>query len=172
LLNYLHPSSDPATLCSEVPYVPVGLFKSYELLSIPREDVQMVMTSSGTTGQQVSRIYLDRTTAMRQTTALSRIMQEVLGPQRLPMLIIDSRAILQNRQSLVKCSHGRVKYSHDNLLMLVRGMVGAQLVHRVRPIIYKNPRNVLAAQNYPYRTAVSSLALLPTASERLFALFR
>src|SRR5439155_7628567 len=42
LLNYLHPSSDPATLCSEVPYVPVGLFKSYELLSIPREDVQMV----------------------------------------------------------------------------------------------------------------------------------
>jgi hypothetical protein len=100
LLTYLRLSEKPATRYCEVPYVPVGLFKSHELLSVPREDVQMVMTSSGTTGQQVSRIYLDRETARRQTIALSRIMQYVLGPQRLPMLIIDSRAILANRQSL------------------------------------------------------------------------
>jgi len=63
------------------------------------ESVYKVLTSSGTTGQQVSRVYLDTATARLQSAALARIMTHVLGPARLPMLIIDSRSVLSNRSS-------------------------------------------------------------------------
>jgi Acyl-protein synthetase, LuxE len=76
----------------EIPYIPVGLFKSHRLSSIPRDQVFKTLTSSGTTGQQVSQVVVDRETARRQTIALSRILQHVLGPDRLPMLLIDNVA--------------------------------------------------------------------------------
>jgi len=100
IVDHIYPSAAPARRYADLPYLPVVLFKSRELVSVPPREVQLVMTSSGTTGQQVSRIYLDRETARRQTIALSRIMQEVLGPQRLPMLIVDSRDKIMDRQTL------------------------------------------------------------------------
>jgi hypothetical protein len=45
----------------------------------------------------VSRIVLDRETARLQTIALSRIMTSVLGPERLPMILIESEAVLKDR---------------------------------------------------------------------------
>ncbi len=82
---------------ADVPWLPVGLFKSHELVSIPPADVFKTMTSSGTTGQAVSRIILDQRTADLQTRALARIMTSVLGPDRLPMLILDTKSIIKNR---------------------------------------------------------------------------
>jgi hypothetical protein len=83
----------------QVPFIPVQLFKRYELRSVPEEQVFKVLTSSGTTGQQVSRIVLDRDTAAAQTTALVRIVQQFLGKARLPMLVIDHPGVIKNRQS-------------------------------------------------------------------------
>ncbi len=77
--------------------IPVRLFKEYELRSIPSEQVVKTMTSSGTTGQQVSKIYLDRETSVRQSKVLSKIVSDFTGKARLPMLIIDSKAVLKNR---------------------------------------------------------------------------
>ena len=57
----------------ELPFLPVRLFKEFELLSVPREDVVKTMTSSGTTGQQKSKIFLDRTTSANQTKCLTKI---------------------------------------------------------------------------------------------------
>ena len=48
----------------QLPPLPVRLFKEFTLKSIPDEAVTKTMTSSGTTGQQVSRIYLDRGQAL------------------------------------------------------------------------------------------------------------
>lgn len=81
----------------DIPFIPVRLFKEFELLSIGRDQVFKTMTSSGTTGQQVSRIYLDRETAAFQTKVLTRLMGHALGKKRLPMLIIDSPGVLSNR---------------------------------------------------------------------------
>ncbi|SDB15666.1 acyl-protein synthetase [Eubacterium oxidoreducens] len=83
---------------NEIPYLPVRIFKDMELRSIEKEDVFKVMTSSGTTGQQVSRIYLDKETAAHQQKTLSKIMQEFLGKKRIPMLIIDTPSVIKNRQ--------------------------------------------------------------------------
>lgn len=83
----------------QLPFLPVQLFKRYELSSVPPEQVFKVLTSSGTTSQQVSRIVLDRDTAAAQTKALVRIMQQFLGKARLPMLVIDHPGVIKNRQT-------------------------------------------------------------------------
>jgi hypothetical protein len=103
-------SSDYARICdvlgvpphfddlAQVPYLPVSLFKSHELRSVPDDEVFKVMTSSGTTGQAVSRVVLDRETAGLQSKALSTIMRRVIGNQRLPMIIIDTPNVIKDRK--------------------------------------------------------------------------
>jgi hypothetical protein len=97
LLSVLYAGAVDAGSMAEVPFIPISLFKTHRLSSIPEENVFKTITSSGTTGQQVSQIVLDGETARRQTTALSRIMTTVLGPARLPMILIESEAVLKNR---------------------------------------------------------------------------
>ena len=75
------------------------MYKSHELLSIPRGEVFRVLTSSGTTGQRVSRIFLDRPTASLQSAALSRIITHVIGPDRLPMMLVESASVIRDRTS-------------------------------------------------------------------------
>ncbi len=82
----------------EYPFIPVRLFKDYELLSVDKSEIIKTMTSSGTTGQQVSKIFLDRKTSANQTKALIKITSEFLGKSRLPMLIIDSKKTVSDRR--------------------------------------------------------------------------
>jgi len=81
----------------DVPYLPVRLFKEFDLLSVDRAHIFKTLTSSGTTGQQVSRIYLDKETASMQTKVLSRLMTDLLGKKRVPMLVLDSPSVLKDR---------------------------------------------------------------------------
>lgn len=82
-----------------LPYLPVRAFKELDLASVPREQIIKVLTSSGTTGQAVSRINLDAENANRQQRALSAVMQTVLGAERLPMLIVDTKSVIASRSS-------------------------------------------------------------------------
>ncbi|WP_047979870.1 LuxE/PaaK family acyltransferase [Ornithinibacillus contaminans] len=88
-----------AATIEEVPYLPVQLFKLMDLVTVHKEEVVKVLTSSGTTGQQVSKIYLDKETSANQTKALVEVMRPVLGNTRLPMIILDSKSVLKNRRS-------------------------------------------------------------------------
>ena len=81
----------------EVPFLPVRLFKEYELRSVGSETVVKTMTSSGTTGQAVSRIYLDREAAAIQSKVLAKIVASSIGSARLPMIILDSSAVVKSR---------------------------------------------------------------------------
>jgi hypothetical protein len=83
----------------DIPFIPVSAFKNHQLMSINDSDIFKVLTSSGTTGQSVSRIYLDKDTARLQSVALSKIIAHIVGPKRLPMLIIDSKAVFSNKSS-------------------------------------------------------------------------
>lgn len=80
-----------------VPFIPVRLFKELDLVSVDRSEVVKVMTSSGTTGQTVSRIYLDRATASTQQKVLAKIVSTFTGSARMPLLIVDSPAVLKDR---------------------------------------------------------------------------
>ena len=81
----------------ELPFLPVRIFKEFEMRSCSKEEVVKTMTSSGTTGQQVSRIFLDRETSALQTKCLTKIVSSFLGTRRVPMLILDSSAVVKNR---------------------------------------------------------------------------
>ena len=81
----------------KLPFLPVRLFKEFELRSVPKEEVVKTMTSSGTTGQQVSRIFLDKETSSAQQKCLTKIVSHFIGTKRVPMLILDSSAVVKNR---------------------------------------------------------------------------
>jgi hypothetical protein len=82
-----------ASSIEELPYLPVRIFKEMKLKSIPDEDVFRTLTSSGTTGDNLSHIYLDKEAAKVQSQLLVQTLSEVIGKARLPMLIIDSKAV-------------------------------------------------------------------------------
>ncbi len=81
----------------DLPFLPVRLFKEMDLMSIPRERIFKIMTSSGTTGQKVSKIYLDRDTALLQQKVLIRLLSDFVGKDRKPMLFIDTEAVVKDR---------------------------------------------------------------------------
>lgn len=128
----------------EIPFIPVRLFKEFDLLSIGRDQVFKTMTSSGTTGQQVSRIFLDRETAAFQTKVLTRLMGHTLGKKRLPMLIIDSPGVLSNRLAFSARGAGilgfsmfglDVTYALDDQMVLNLSTIGSFLErHAGQPI--------------------------------------
>ncbi|EGA70922.1 hypothetical protein VISI1226_16823 [Vibrio sinaloensis DSM 21326] len=96
---------------SELPYIPVRLFKDYELKSVPQESVFKTMTSSGTTGQKVSKIFLDKNTASLQTKSLVATVNSFIGNKRLPMLIIDSPSVVRDRRSFSARGAGILGFS-------------------------------------------------------------
>lgn len=84
---------------ADLPWLPVRLFKHHALKSIPDEAVFKVLTSSGTTGDEFSRIFLDKDAAAVQQRMLAATLKTVIGSQRLPMLLADTRALFKNRAS-------------------------------------------------------------------------
>ncbi len=125
LLRVLYADSAAPARLSDLAYLPVGLFKSHALRSVAEADVFKTLQSSGTTGQQPSRIVLDRETARRQTVALSRIMTHVLGPRRLPMLLIESAAVVQDRRQMNARAAGvlgMMNFGRDHAYALNSGM--------------------------------------------------
>lgn len=101
-----------ATDLEEIPFLPVQLFKMLALHSIEENDIFKVLTSSGTTGQQVSKIYLDKETAKAQTKALVEVMTPLLGKKRLPMIMIDTKNVLKDRKSFSARGAGILGFSN------------------------------------------------------------
>ncbi len=82
----------------DIPYLPVSLFKDLTLRSVGEDKIIKTMTSSGTSGQKVSKIYLDRETSANQTKTLAKIVSSLLGKQRVPMIILDSPSVVKDRK--------------------------------------------------------------------------
>jgi hypothetical protein len=98
LVRLLFPKSSKAHNLATLPYLPVGLFKEHLLSSVPETEVFKILESSGTTGQTPSRVVLDRETAQLQTLALARIMTSVLGPNRLPTILVETPDLIRDRR--------------------------------------------------------------------------
>ena len=62
-----------------------------------KNDIFKIMTSSGTTGQAVSRIYLNKETASNQQKTMVKIVSEFTGSARMPMIIIDCPSVIKDR---------------------------------------------------------------------------
>jgi len=75
---------------SDLPYLPVSLLKADPPFALVEpHEIKKTLTSSFTTGQTPSRIALDSPTARRMSKAVAAIVQDFLGAQRRPYLVVD-----------------------------------------------------------------------------------
>ncbi|MEU6716287.1 acyl-protein synthetase [Nonomuraea sp. NPDC046802] len=124
-------AAPPYERLADLPWLPVRLFKTHELSSVPPEQVFRVLTSSGTTGQQPSRVYLDREAAASQTRMLAATVKEVLGERRLPMLVVDSRSVVRDPTLSARGAGvlGMMNFGRDHTFVLdEHGRVDAEAV--------------------------------------------
>ncbi len=82
---------------ANIPFIPARLFKLHRLSSIVDSDIVKTIVSSGTSGQSRSTIVLDRKNSLNQIRVLARIISSITGKKRIPMLVIDSPAVLKDR---------------------------------------------------------------------------
>lgn len=97
MLRTIDYSAEQVKHYEDLPFLPVRLFKEMALKSISDDEVFKTMTSSGTSGQQVSRIFLDRETAVNQQKTLVKLVSSIAGGSRMPMIIIDCPSVVKNR---------------------------------------------------------------------------
>jgi len=95
----------------DAPYIPARAFKEYELKSISEEEKFKTMRSSGTSGQNRSKIILNKETASKQSKILAEISSDVIGSKRLPMLIIDAESTIKNRNNFSARAAGVLGFS-------------------------------------------------------------
>lgn len=95
----------------DVPFLPVRLFKYFDLLSVDKPKVVKTMTSSGTSGMNVSRIFLDKHTAGLQVRILSKIVSSFIGKKRLPMLVIDAKSTVYDKNKFSARAAGILGFS-------------------------------------------------------------
>ena len=82
----------------ELPFLTTRIFKDYELISVKKNKIKKVLSSSGTTSSSVSKIFLDSVNSLNQVKVLSKIMSSFIGNKRLPLLIIDSKKTITDRK--------------------------------------------------------------------------
>ena len=76
---------------SDIPFLPVRLFKEFDFLSIKKKEIYKTLLSSGTTSNNLSKIYIDKANALNQIKVLQKIFNNLIGSSRLPMLVIDKQ---------------------------------------------------------------------------------
>lgn len=111
----------PTSSLEKFEFLPVRLFKELDLQSVPNHKVVNILTSSGTTSQQVAKIAIDKDTSTLQTRALVSIITSFIGNKRLPMIIIDTKEIIKNRSSLSARGAGLVgmaNFGRDHFYVL------------------------------------------------------
>lgn len=133
-----------ANSATSLPYLAVRLFKQFSLSSVAQDEIFRVLQSSGTTGQVPARVVLDKATSARQSKALVKIMQSVLGKQRLPMLIIDSPSVLSDKalsaraagiQGLAFFGRKPVYALNDDMSLNLEAIQAFQAQHSKTPVL-------------------------------------
>ena len=97
--------------CTDLPFLPVRLFKQFELRSVPKEEITKTLTSSGTSGQAVSKIFLNADNVRSQTKTLNEIISSFIGKQRLPLLLLDTEMIKKDRSMYSARGAGIIGFS-------------------------------------------------------------
>ncbi|MVX65046.1 acyl-protein synthetase [Clostridium chromiireducens] len=84
----------------EIPFIPVNMFKYFDLRTCSEENVVRILNSSSTTGNNPSKIYIDKETSIRQSIGLISTLTSFLGSYRRPMLVIDSKDVNKKNETL------------------------------------------------------------------------
>ena len=126
----------------DMPYIPVDLFKNYDLFSMKKENFFKVLKSSGTTSSRYSKIYLDRENANTQSISLSKIFSDFTGLNRPGMIIADSQKTISDKKSFSARAAGIIGFSY-----LCRKPTFA--LNSEMNLILKNIEDMLADNKFP-----------------------
>ena len=129
----------------ELPFLPVRLFKELSLKSVPQDEIVKTMSSSGTTGQRVSKIYLDRITSSNQQKAMVKIVNSFTGSARMPMIILDCPSVIKDRNMFSARGAGILGFSvfgtkkiyalNDDMQLDVEGLQAFLEQHRGQRVL-------------------------------------
>mgnify|MGYP005992800403 CR=1 FL=1 len=75
----------------DLPFLHINQFKKRKLLSIPKNEIFKIIQSSGTSGSEPSKIYIDKKSASKQQKILNMSMHPITKGKRKPMIIFESR---------------------------------------------------------------------------------
>ena len=81
------------------PFVPVSLFKEYDMLSIDKELIFKTLLSSGTSGSQ-SKVFLSKSNARAQVASLEKIFSDYTNLRRPLMYAFDSKNTLRSTNTM------------------------------------------------------------------------
>ncbi len=127
ILDFLGYNLDLNANLDKFPYLPIRLFKNFDLMSIDKKNVFKTLNSSGTSTSNLSKIFLDKENANLQIKVLNKIVNRILGKDRIPMLIIDKKIENQDRSkfnarsaairgfSIFGKNHTYLLDNHDNV---------------------------------------------------------
>jgi hypothetical protein len=82
---------------SDYPFIPVSVFKEYELKSA--DAALAVVKSSSTTSDSASKIFIDKATRRRQTRSANMILGDFIGMERRPYVVFDSEETVRGSQA-------------------------------------------------------------------------
>ena len=90
IINSLNVLKKPINKLDQFPYLPVNVFKEDDYITGSKKNIFKTLHSSGTSGNNFTKIFLSRENAALQAKVLAKIVSSFIGSQRLPMLAIDS----------------------------------------------------------------------------------
>ncbi len=73
-----------------LPYLPVSLFKKFDLISVDKKQIRRILYSSSTSGNP-SKIMIDEITSRLQVKVLANILSDFLGVTRKVLVVIDTK---------------------------------------------------------------------------------
>ncbi len=79
-----------------LPFLPVTIFKDFDIHTSDLKMIDAIATSSGTTGSKVSKIYLDRNNVLNQLRVLTKILTNYFGTKKYPMLVFAKKTANKN----------------------------------------------------------------------------
>ncbi|MCA9246773.1 MAG: hypothetical protein KDA42_06645 [Planctomycetales bacterium] len=115
------------TTVNACPFLPVSLFKQYDLKSTDEETT--VLNSSATTSSVASRIYADKATKKRQALSANKILADFVGQEKRDYIVFDLEETVRGGAGLGARAAAILSLAHmAREFHFVMREVGGQLV--------------------------------------------
>jgi len=124
IVDLAFPHSESGQTLADLPFLPLSLFRHRALRSIPNENVQMTLLSSGTTAPEKSHVDLDDVTLQLAARAMVSTIHEIIGKQNLPMLVLDAPLADQAEEGLgarTSIIRSLMTFGHEHVFALHAG---------------------------------------------------
>jgi hypothetical protein len=100
---YKRISQNLSKRCSEIEdfvYIPAPIFKQHELLSVSKESIKKVISSSSTSSNTPSKVFFDQKTLELQRVSVYNLLKSFIGDERRPYIIFDDIKTARGKNSM------------------------------------------------------------------------